>query len=91
MPSRSYLELLAGLSPSARGLYWAGMSVLCGLIAQEAANRERLIDYLLLVRADLSPTERKEPHGLWLQVIIDHLEDLERRQLDRETRRPSPD
>jgi hypothetical protein len=84
MKYEAYRELLADLSPSTRGLYWAGISVICGFVAQEVLSREQLIDYLLLLRAELSPEQRDEPYGLWLQLIVDHLEDLEKLQLERE-------
>ncbi|WP_422373298.1 hypothetical protein [Hoeflea sp.] len=56
------------------GLLFANMAVIAALIDQGVINREKLIDYLLDVAADLSDEERQGDYGQSLEAMIRLLE-----------------
>lgn len=56
------------------GAVATSVAILAGLIDQGAANREKMIDYLLQIVADLDEEERQTPYGKYVAHTISLLE-----------------
>jgi hypothetical protein len=69
-----HIQHLSSLTQNELGILLAACAVIGGMIHQKAVNREKLIDYLLEVGADLSPDERQSPYAHTVSAIVQILE-----------------
>jgi len=81
MADNSHYSAWTAASPDTQQIFELMLVVISAAVDQRALSREQLIDYLLKVLAAKSEDERAEPEALWVQILLDRLEQLQGLQL----------
>ena len=83
MAGNSHYATWVAASADTQQMFELMLVVISAAIDQKALSREQLIDYLLQVLAGKSEDERAEPEAMWVQLLLDRLEQLQGFQLAR--------